>query len=346
MIMEELMGMYLNEIKETLTAMGEKPFRAEQVFSWLQKGVPFEKMNNLSLALRNKLAAQFIDMPVSILEKHVSRLDGTIKLLYGLKDGNCVEGVLMRYHYGCTLCVSTQVGCKMGCRFCASTLDGCVRNLSAAEILGQIHCANAILENETVHNVVLMGSGEPLDNYDNVVRFLRLATDEKGLNIGVRHISLSTCGLVPQMLRFSQEGLPVTLSLSLHAPDDETRKLIMPIAQRYTVKETIDACRVYLEKTGRRIIFEYALIDHVNASPEHAEKLADLLRGLQCHVNLIPLNTVKERNLYGVTEKQVALFLDTLEKRHISATRRREMGDDIQGACGQLRKSYIQGGNV
>ena len=337
------MGLYPDELKETLTRMGEKAFRADQIFGWLQRGVPFAKMENLPLTLREKLTEQFVDMPVSVLEKRVSRLDGTVKLLYGLRDGNCVEGVLMRYHYGNTLCVSTQVGCRMGCRFCASTLDGCVRNLSSAEMLGQIHCANAILQNETVHNVVLMGSGEPLDNYDNVVRFLRLAIHEKGLNIGVRHISLSTCGLVPQLIRFSEEGLPVTLSLSLHAPDDETRKRVMPVAQRYTLAQTLDACRLYLQKTGRRVIFEYALIDHVNASPEQAEKLADLLRGFQCHVNLIPLNTVKERDLYGVSEGQIAQFLGILEKRHISATRRREMGDDIQGACGQLRKSYIQG---
>lgn len=344
--MTELMGLMPDELRETMTGLGEKAFRAGQVFEWLHKGASFEEMTNLPPALRKTLSERFVDQPVSVLEKRVSRLDGTVKLLYALKDGNCVEGVLMRYHYGCTLCISTQVGCKMGCRFCASTLDGCVRNLSAAEMLGQVQCANRLLSGEKVHNIVLMGSGEPLDNYDNTVRFLRLVSHEKGLNIGLRRISLSTCGLVPEMLRFAQEGLPVTLSLSLHAPSDEIRRQIMPVAQRYTLKETLDACRNYIEKTGRRVVFEYALIDGVNASPACVEALADLLRSMQCHVNLIPLNTVKERSLFGVSEQQVAQFLAILENRHISATRRREMGDDIQGACGQLRKRYIQGEQI
>ena len=336
------MGLYPEELKQALSDLGEKPFRAQQVFSWLHKGARFSEMTNLSLALREKLAASGIDQPVTIRETRVSQLDGTKKFLYALPDGNCVEGVLMRYHYGATLCVSTQVGCKMGCRFCASTLDGCVRNLTAAEILGQVQCAIRELGGERVHNIVLMGSGEPFDNYDQVVRFLRLVSHPEGLNIGLRHISVSTCGLVPQIRRFAQEGLPVTLSLSLHAPNDEIRRQIMPIAQRYTIEETLDACRFYLEKTGRRVVFEYALIDRVNASEACAAELADKLRGMQCHVNLIPLNTVKERNLYGVTEAQVRAFLSVLENRHISATRRREMGDDIDGACGQLRKKIME----
>ncbi len=335
------MGLYPEELKQALADLGEKPFRAGQVFSWLHKGARFSEMTNLSLALREKLAEKGIDQPVAIRETRVSRLDGTKKFLYALPDGNCVEGVLMRYHYGATLCVSTQVGCKMGCRFCASTLDGCVRSLTAAEMLGQVQCANRELGDERVHNIVLMGSGEPFDNYDQVVRFLRLASHPEGLNIGIRHISLSTCGLVPEIRRFAQEGLPVTLSLSLHAPNDAIRRQIMPVAHRYSMDETLDACRFYLEKTGRRIVFEYALIDRVNAGEACAEELADRLRGMQCHVNLIPLNTVKERNLYGVTEAQVRAFLAVLEKRHISATRRREMGDDIEGACGQLRKKIV-----
>ena len=335
------MGLYPEELKQALADLGEKPFRAGQVFSWLHKGARFSEMTNLSLALREKLAEKGIDQPVAIRETRVSRLDGTKKFLYALPDGNCVEGVLMRYHYGATLCVSTQVGCKMGCRFCASTLDGCVRSLTAAEMLGQVQCANRELGDERVHNIVLMGSGEPFDNYDQVVRFLRLASHPEGLNIGIRHISLSTCGLVPEIRRFAQEGLPVTLSLSLHAPNDAIRRQIMPVAHRYSMDETLDACRFYLEKTGRRIVFEYALIDRVNAGEACAEELADRLRGMQCHVNLIPLNTVKERNLYGVTEAQVRAFRAVLEKRHISATRRREMGDDIEGACGQLRKKIV-----
>ena len=336
------MRLYPEELKAALAEMGEKPFRAGQVFSWLHKGARFSEMTNLSLALREKLAEKGIDQPVEIRERRVSQLDGTQKFLYALPDGNCIEGVLMRYHYGATLCVSTQVGCKMGCRFCASTLDGCVRNLTAAEILGQVQCANRELGEERVHNIVLMGSGEPMDNYDEVVRFLRLVSHPDGLNVGLRHISVSTCGLVPQMRKFAEEGLPVTLSLSLHAPNDQIRRQIMPVANRYTMEETLDACRYYIEKTGRRVVFEYALIDGVNASEENAEELSDKLRGMQCHENLIPLNTVKERNLFGVTEAQVRAFLGVLERRHISATRRREMGDDIEGACGQLRKKIMQ----
>ena len=341
--MLEWMGMYPGELRAALSDMGEKPFRAGQLFSWLHKGARFDEMTNLPLSLRERLKAAGVDQPVEIREERASRLDGTRKFLYALRDGNCVEGVLMRYHYGCTLCLSTQVGCRMGCRFCASTLDGCVRNLTAAEMLGQVQCANRALSGEErVHNIVLMGSGEPLDNYEQVVRFLRLVSHPEGLSIGLRHISLSTCGLVDQMKRFAQEGLPVTLSLSLHAPNDTIRRQLMPIAQRYTIDETLDACRNYIEKTGRRVVLEYALVDGVNASPACAEELSSRLRGMQCHVNLIPLNTVKERNLFGVTEAQVRTFLETLEKRHISATRRREMGDDIEGACGQLRKKVME----
>lgn len=344
--MIEWMGLYPDELRDRLVEMGEKPFRAGQIFSWLHKGARFDEMTNLPLSLREKLRQEGVDQPVVIQEEHVSRLDGTRKFLYAFQDGNCVEGVLMRYHYGCTLCLSTQVGCRMGCRFCASTLDGCVRNLTAAEMLGQVQCVNRVLEDERVHNIVLMGSGEPLDNYDQVVRFLRLVSHPDGLNIGLRHISLSTCGLAPQMRRFAEEGLPVTLSLSLHAPNDAIRRRLMPIANRYTISETLDACRYYIEKTGRRVVLEYALVDQVNANEACAEELATILRGMQCHVNLIPLNTVRERNLYGVNEKQVQMFLNVLEKRHISATRRREMGDDIEGACGQLRKKVMQEGKA
>ncbi len=340
--MREWMGLYPEELRAALLELGEKPFRADQLFSWLHRGARFSEMTNLPKSLREKMAAEGIDQPVDIRETRVSQLDGTKKFLFALRDGNCVEGVLMRYHYGVTLCISTQVGCKMGCLFCASTLEGCVRSLTAAEMLGQVQCAKRTLDGERVHNLVLMGSGEPMDNYDSVVRFLRLVSHPDGLNIGLRHISVSTCGLVPQMRKFAQEGLPVTLSLSLHAPNDQIRRRIMPIANRYAIGETLDACRYYIEKTGRRVVIEYALIDGVNADAACAEELADRLRGMQCHVNLIPLNTVKERNLFGVTEKQVRAFLEVLEKRHISATRRREMGDDIEGACGQLRKSVLE----
>ena len=344
--MIEYLGLFPDELKIELEQMGEKAFRAKQVFSWLHKGATFDEMSNLSLSLREKLKSAGVDQPVSIQSVHQSQIDGTKKFLFSLKDGNCVEGVLMRYHYGCTLCVSTQVGCRMGCLFCASTLDGCVRNLTAAEILGQVMCANGTLEGERVHNIVLMGSGEPFDNYDNVIRFLKLVSHPEGLNISLRHISLSTCGLIDKIKSFADENLPVTLSLSLHAPNDEIRQKIMPIARRYNIHETIGACKYYLEKTGRRVVFEYALIDGVNADEKQAHELADLLRGMQCHVNLIPLNTVKERNLNGVSNRQVQAFLDVLEKRHISATRRREMGDDIEGACGQLRKKVLKEGKA
>ena len=339
--MTEWMGLYPDELRERLAAMGEKPFRAGQVFAWLHKGARFDDMTNLPLSLREKLRQTGVDQPLTIGQTRVSALDGTRKFLYALRDGNCVEGVLMRYRYGYTLCVSTQVGCRMGCRFCASTLEGCVRNLTAAEMLGQVQCANRALNGEKVHNIVLMGSGEPLDNYDQVVRFLRLVSCPEGLGIGLRHISLSTCGLVPQVRRFAEEGLPVTLSLSLHAPNDEIRRQLMPIAHRYTMEETLDACKAYLQKTGRRIVLEYALVDGLNADERSARELAGRLRGMQCHVNLIPLNTVPERHLKGVTEKQVQAFLHVLEEMHISATRRREMGDDIEGACGQLRKKHL-----
>ena len=340
----QLLSMTPEELGVYLKELGQPAFRAKQLFAWLHhQGVPFERMSNLPKALRETLAENCLDNPVQVLETITSKLDGTIKLLYRLHDGHVIEGVLMRYKYGNTLCVSTQVGCRMGCAFCASTLDGCARSLSAGEILGQIVCANGVLapQGQKVGNVVLMGSGEPMDNYDNVVRFLRILRMEGGLCIGMRSVSLSTCGLVENMRRFAQEDLPVTLSLSLHAPNDEIRKRLMPVANAYTMDETLDACRYYIEKTGRRVIFEYALVHGVNAAPEQAAELAGRLRGMQCHVNLIPLNSVPERGLTGVSEREVDAFKHVLEQKNISVTRRREMGDDIEGACGQLRRRYL-----
>ena len=340
----QLLSMTPEELGVYLKELGQPAFRAKQLFAWLHQGVPFERMSNLPKSLRETLAENCLDNPVQVLETITSKLDGTIKLLYRLHDGHVIEGVLMRYKYGNTLCVSTQVGCRMGCAFCASTLDGCARSLSAGEILGQIVCANGVLapQGQKVGNVVLMGSGEPLDNYDNVVRFLRILRMEGGLCIGMRSVSLSTCGLVPNMRRFAQEDLPVTLSLSLHAPNDEVRKRLMPVANAYTMDEVLDACRYYIEKTGRRVIFEYALVHGVNAAPEQAAELAGRLRGMQCHVNLIPLNSVPERGLTGVSEREVDAFRRVLEQKNISVTRRREMGDDIEGACGQLRRRYLR----
>ena len=340
----QLLSMTPDELGAFLKEMGQPAFRAKQLFAWLHQGVPFERMSNLPKALRETLAENCLDNPVQVLETITSKLDGTVKLLYRLHDGHVIEGVLMRYKYGNTLCVSTQVGCRMGCAFCASTLDGCARSLSAGEILGQIVCANGVLapQGQKVGNVVLMGSGEPLDNYDNVVRFLRILRMEGGLCIGMRSVSLSTCGLVPNMRRFAQEDLPVTLSLSLHAPNDEVRKRLMPVANAYAMDDVLDACRYYIEKTGRRVIFEYALVHGVNAAPEQAAELAGRLRGMQCHVNLIPLNSVPERGLTGVSEREVDAFRRVLEQKNISVTRRREMGDDIEGACGQLRRRYLR----
>ena len=342
----QLLGMTPEELASFLKAQGQPAFRAKQVFAWLHQGVPFAKMSNLPLALRGTLADTCVDNPVSVLETIESKLDGTVKLLYRLLDGHVIEGVLMRYKYGNTLCLSTQVGCRMGCAFCASTLDGCARNLTAAEMLGQIVCANGVLdaqgEGQKVGNIVLMGSGEPLDNYDNVVRFLRILRMEGGLCIGMRSVSLSTCGLVENMRRFAGENLPVTLSLSLHAPNDDIRRQLMPVARRYAMDDVLSACRYYIEKTGRRVIFEYALVHGVNAAPEQAAELASRLRGMQCHVNLIPLNSVPERGLRGVSEREVDAFRKALEQRGISVTRRREMGDDIEGACGQLRRRYLR----
>ncbi len=338
----ELLSMSQAEMGELLASWGQPAFRKKQLFSWLHQGTPFEQMLNLPNALRVRLRAEASENTVSVLETIESKIDGTVKLLYRLPDGNVIEGVLMRYKHGNTLCLSTQVGCKMGCAFCASTLDGCVRNLSAGEMLGQVVCANRVLgEGERVHNIVLMGSGEPLDNYENTTRFLRLLREPDGVNIGLRNVSLSTCGLVPQMYAFADEDLPVTLSVSLHAPNDDVRRKIMPVANRYSIEELIGACKNYIGKTGRRVIFEYALISGVNASVAQAHELSTLLRGMQCHVNLIPLNSVPERGLQGVSEREVSAFKAALEERHISVTRRREMGDDIEGACGQLRRKYI-----
>ena len=343
--MTELTGMTCAEITEWVKTQGYPAFRGKQIFRWIHQGAEFGEMTNLSKEMRESLEQTAVAQPVHVRLKRESPLDGTVKLLYELRDGNCVEGVLMRYKYGVSLCISTQVGCRMGCRFCASTLEGRVRDLTAGEMLGEILCANRLLEEESVRvsHVVLMGSGEPLDNYGNVVRFLRLMKEEDGIQLSLRNISLSTCGIVPKMYDLAEEGLPVTLCVSLHAPTDEIRRQTMPIANTWSIAEILEACRNYIRKTGRRVIFEYALSDGLNAEREHAEQLSHLLRGMQCHVNLIPLNVVKERDLKGIDEAKVQEFLKVLQDNHISATRRREMGDDIEGACGQLRRKVITG---
>ena len=332
-----------DEITAWVREQGLPAFRGKQIFEWIHRGADFDTMTNLSKDLRNELARSAIAQPVKIRFYRQSEIDGTVKFLYELTDGNCVEGVLMRYKYGISLCISTQVGCRMGCRFCASTLEGRIRDLSAGEMLGEILAANRFLETEgeKVSHVVLMGSGEPLDNYDQVIRFLHLLREEDGIRIGLRNVSLSTCGIVPRMYDLAKEDLPVTLSVSLHAPNDEIRRKLMPIANTWSIREILEACRNYIRETGRRVIFEYALTEGINAGRHEAEELAGILRGMQCHVNLIPLNTVEERELKGVSEETVRSFMKILEERHISVTRRREMGDDIDGACGQLRRKTI-----
>ena len=342
----QLLGLDGAELERFVTQdMKESRFRAAQIAQWLARGADIAEMTNLSGALRARLGEVAVANPVRILQSFRSKLDETEKFLYALPDGNIVEGVLMRYHHGDTLCLSTQVGCRMGCAFCASTLEGRTRDLTPGEMLGQVAAVNRHIQAQDperrVHNIVLMGSGEPLDNYDNVVRFLRLVNAPGGLNISLRNISLSTCGLVPRMYDFANEGLPVTLSLSLHAPNDEIRRKIMPVANAYTIDQVLAACKNYIEKTGRRVIFEYALIRDVNSDVRHAEELARRLRGLRCHVNLIPLNDVKERKLHAPTRQAVEAFLKRLELKHISATVRREMGADIEGACGQLRRKVL-----
>jgi len=341
--MTQLLSLSPEELAAFVKDLGLPAFRAKQLHEWLIKGEDFSAMTNLPEALRARLSAAALAQPVEISKSIRSAVDDTEKLLYRLSDGNLIEGVVMRYHHGDTLCVSTQVGCRMGCAFCASTLGGLVRNLTPGEMLGQIAQVDKMLrpEDRRVHNVVLMGSGEPLDNYENVVKFLRLATDERGLNLSARGISLSTCGLVPGMRALADEGIPVTLSVSLHAPDDETRKKLMPVANAYAIDEILDACRYYIEKTGRRVIFEYALAGGVNCDVKYADALAKKLRGMQCHVNLIPLNHVAESALKAPPPGAVEAFLNRLTELHISATRRREMGDDIEGACGQLRRRVL-----
>lgn len=343
------MDMDLSALKEALKALGEPAFRAGQVFCWLQKGRDFSEMTNLSAKLREKLAKARPLGGVRILERVVSKADGTVKYLFLLEDGNIVEGVLMRHKHGKTVCVSTQVGCRMGCAFCASTLNGLVRNLRPGEMLSAVAAVNreqmeleGRKDERAITNIVLMGSGEPLDNYDNVLAFLRLVNAKDGLNISFRNISLSTCGIVPKMRELAESGVHVTLSVSLHSPEDELRKKLMPVANRYTVAEVVDAAKHYVEATGRRVIFEYALIRGTNDTPEYAKKLAALLKGFQCHVNLIPLNEVKERGMKGTAREEAKRFLETLSSLGVSATIRREMGADIEGACGQLRRRYLE----
>ena len=338
--MSELKSMTLPELTETLRAMGEPAFRGKQVFTWLHRGIQsYDKMENVPKSLREKLTQAYPLVTPGVVRKQVSRQDGTIKYLWELADGNCVESVLMRYRHGNTVCVSTQVGCRMGCAFCASAIAGKIRDLTPAEILDQV-IFTQLNAGETVSNIVLMGIGEPLDNLDAVLRFLELVNCPDGLNIGMRHISLSTCGLVPGIRRLAELKLQLTLSVSLHAPDSETRSKIMPVNRAYDVEELFDACQDYFRRTGRRISFEYAMIDGVNDHDWQADLIAKKLRGMSGHVNLIPLNDVAESPLKP--SRRLPAFQKRLESHGLTATVRRSLGGDIDASCGQLRRKAME----
>ena len=336
-----LPDMDIKELEKFLKAMGQQKFRAKQIFSWIARGAQnFDEMTDLSKQLREELKLSATVSGLNIRRKLVSAIDGTAKYLFELQDGNIIESVLMEYVHGFTACISSQIGCKMGCSFCASTIAGFRRDLSAGEMLEQIL---AIQRDNGVKigNVVIMGIGEPFDNYDNVMKFLRLANDPEGLNIGQRHMTVSTCGLVPRILQFTDENTQVNLAISLHAPNDEIRAGIMPVGRKYSIDKIIEACKIYTEKTKRRITFEYALIEGVNDSPENAAELASRLRGMLCHINLIPVNTVKGTGYQQSGRRHIEEFSRLLLKRGLETTIRRELGSDINAACGQLRRSEM-----
>lgn len=332
----------LIELKEALKSIGEKAFRAGQIYRWLHKEyvTDFDEMTDISKELRKKLNDNYRIITVKSVQVLTSKMDGTKKYLFSLEDGVVIESVLMRYRHGNSVCISTQAGCRMGCRFCASTLNGLERNLTPSELLSQVYEIEKNI-GERVSNIVLMGSGEPLDNYDNVVKFIKLISDSNGKNLSQRNITLSTCGIVPKIRELADSGLQITLALSLHAADDETRKELLPIAKKYEISEVLDACRYYFLKTGRRITFEYSLVSRVNDTKEEAMKLSRLIAGINCHVNLIPVNPIEEREYRQSDRDAVMRFQKILEKNKINVTIRREMGRDINGACGQLRKSYM-----
>ena len=341
---KDIKSMTFTELTKELSDFGEKPFRARKMYDWMHKKLAssFEEMTNLSKDFREKCRERYTYTTLEAVRVQESKADGTKKFLFRLMDGNLVESVWMRYRHGNSVCISSQVGCRMGCRFCASALNGLERSLTASEMLEQIYAITR-LTGERVSNVVVMGMGEPLDNYDNLVRFLRLLTDENGLNIGQRSVTVSTCGLVPGMRRLAGEGLQITLALSLHAATDEKRRSLMPVANQYSIQELMEACSYYFEKTGRRITFEYSLVRGENDSKEDARMLALLAKPLCCHVNLIPVNPIKERKYVQSDRASVEAFKNILEKNKVNVTVRREMGRDIDGACGQLRRRYQEG---
>ncbi len=337
----DIKSLTLPQLQERLEELGEKKFRAAQIYEWLHRKLirDFDEMSNISLILREKCGEFFYLTALRAVQVQESKLDGTRKFLFELSDKNLLESVWMKYKHGNSVCVSSQAGCRMGCRFCASTIGGLVRNLTSAEMLEQVYAITR-LTGERVSNVVVMGTGEPLDNYENVLKFIRILTDENGLHISQRNVTVSTCGIVPEMKRLAEENLQITLALSLHAPTDEKRRRLMPIAEKYSIAELMEACRYYLEKTGRRITFEYALTEGINDTKEDAEQLCALAGPLHCHVNLIPVNPVAERDFAQPKGEAVKAFQNRLERNGINVTIRREMGRDIDGACGQLRRRH------
>ena len=338
----DLKSMNLAEMTEFIVSIGEKPFRAKQVYQWIheKQADSFDEMTNISKKMRELLADAGYLTTLKKEEVQISKLDGTRKYLFQLEDGNVIESVLMRYKHGNSVCISSQVGCRMGCRFCASTLDGLVRGLRPAEMLDQIYQISKDI-GERISNVVVMGTGEPMDNFDNLLRFIELLTDENGLHISQRNLTVSTCGIVPRMRELADKKLQITLALSLHASNQEKRLSLMPVANKYDIHEVVDACRYYFDQTGRRVTFEYSLVGGVNDTDQDAEELCRLVKGMNCHINLIPVNPIKERDYVQSNAKVIAAFKNKLEKNGLAVTVRREMGRDIDGACGQLRKSYV-----
>ena len=337
----DIKSMDLEELKTFFSDMGEKAFRAKQVYEWLhvRQVESFEEMTNLSKTLRERLDETCRIITLRKEQVQISKLDGTRKYLFLLEDGNVIESVLMKYKHGNSVCISSQVGCRMGCRFCASTLDGLVRGLRPSEMIDQIYKIGQDI-GERISNVVVMGTGEPMDNYDNLLKFITLLTDENGLNISQRNLTVSTCGIVPRMRELADKKLAITLALSLHASNQKKRLELMPVANKYDIHEVIDACRYYFERTGRRVTFEYSLVGGVNDTKEDAKELTELIHGMNCHVNLIPVNPIRERDYVQSNAHVIEAFKEKLERSGLTVTVRREMGRDIDGACGQLRRKY------
>ena len=338
---QDIKSMTQEELRAFLVSLGEKPFRTAQIYQWMHEKLAssFDDMTNLSKVLRQKLQDACEYVSLEKVRVQISQIDGTRKYLFRLADGNVIESVLMRYKHGNSVCISSQVGCRMGCRFCASTLDGLVRGLTPSEMLDQIYRITRDT-GERVANVVVMGTGEPMDNFDNLVKFITLLTDENGLHISQRNLTVSTCGIVPRMRELADKKLAITLALSLHASNQKKRLELMPVANKYDIHEVIDACRYYFERTGRRVTFEYSLVGGVNDTKEDAKELTELIHGMNCHVNLIPVNPIRERDYVQSNAHVIEAFKEKLERSGLTVTVRREMGRDIDGACGQLRRKY------